>query len=181
MGNLGAKMAATLLAPLILIYSISWDTVYDVYLPHSGPKVCDGISTILRSCGDFDEYILDFAFEHVVVELRRYRKATCCLPLCKWRKHGPISLVIPGHDPPLEITIFTDIAKNPGPIFKLSTHRSCEGRSAPDLHILPKQTITYSWSQLFATRLLGRGVPSHCVLHSLKMCSLLKVSRFSWR
>ena len=143
--------------------------------------MCDGISTILRSCGDLDEYNLDFAFEHVVVKLRRYRKATCCLPLCKWRKHGPISLVIPGHDPPLEITIFTDIAKNPGPIFKLSTHRSCEGRSAPDLHILPKQTITYSWSQLFATRLLGRGVPSHCVLHSLKMCSLLKVSRFSWR
>ena len=139
--------------------------------------MCDGISTTLRSCGDLNEYILAFAVEHVVVrrvKLHRYRNATRCLPLCKWRKHGPISLVIPGHDPPLEITIFTDIAKNPGPIFKLSTHRSCEGRPAPDLHILPKQTITYSRSQLFAIRRLGRCVPSHCVLHSLKMCSLLR-------
>lgn len=89
-------------------------------------------------------------------------------------KHGPISLVIPGHDPPLEITIFIDIAKNPGPVLKLSTHRSCEDRSAPDLHILPKQIITYSLSQLFAIRRLGRTVPSHLVLHSLKMCSLLR-------
>ena len=67
-----------------------------------------------------------------------------------------------------------DIAKNPGPIFNLLTHRSCEDRSAPDLHILPKQTITYSRSQLFAIRRLGRGAPSHRVLHSLKMCSLLR-------
>ena len=172
-------MAATrVLAPLILFYSIPWDTVYDVYLPHrGGRRVYDGISTILKSCGNLNEYILDFAVEHVVVrrvKLHRHRNATCCLPLCKWSKHGPISLVIPGHDPPLEITIFMDIAKNPGPIFNLLTHRSCEDRSAPDLHILPKQTITYSRSQLFAIRRLGRGAPSHRVLHSLKMCSLLR-------
>ena len=62
-------MAATrVLAPLILFYSIPWDTVYDVCLPHrTGPKVCDVISTTLRSCGDLNEYILDFAVEHVVV------------------------------------------------------------------------------------------------------------------
>ena len=172
-------MAATrVLAPLILFYSIPWDTVYDVYLPHrGGRRVYDGISTILKSCGNLNEYILHFAVEHVVVrrvKLHRHRNATCCLPLCKWSKHGPISLVIPGHDPPLEITIFMDIAKNPGPIFNLLTHRSCEDRSAPDLHILPKQTITYSRSQLFAIRRLGRGAPSHRVLHSLKMCSLLR-------
>ena len=52
------------------------------------------------------------------VKLHRCRNTTCCLPLCKWSKHGPISLVIPSHDPPLEITIFMDIAKNPGPMFK---------------------------------------------------------------
>ena len=78
MGNLGAKMAATrVLSPLILFFSIPWDTVYDVYLPHrGGPKVCDGISTTLRSCGDLNEYILDFAVEHVVVrrvKLHQYR------------------------------------------------------------------------------------------------------------
>ena len=94
------------------------------------------------------------------------------LPLCKWGKHVPISLVIPGHDPPLERTIFMDI--NPGPVFKFSTQRSCEDRSASDLHILPKKTITYSRSQLFAIRRLGCSVRSHLVLHSLKKCALLR-------
>ena len=171
-------MAATrMLAPLILLNFIPWDTVFDAYLPHrGGPKVYDGIGTTLRSCSNPNECILDFAVVHVVrrVKLSRHRKTTYRLPLCKWSKHGLISLVIPGHDPPLEITIFMDIATNPGPVFKLSTHRSCEDRSAPDLHILPKQTITYSRSQLFAIRRLGCGVPSHLVLHSLKMCSLLR-------
>lgn len=81
--------------------------------------MCDGISTTLRSCGNLNEYILDFAVEHVVVrraKLHRYRNATCSLPLCKWSELGRISLVIPGHDPWLEITIFMDTAKNPGPI-----------------------------------------------------------------
>ena len=60
--------AMRVLALLILFYSIPWDTVDDVYLPHRGdPKVCDGISTILRSCRNLNEYILDFAVEHVVV------------------------------------------------------------------------------------------------------------------
>ena len=35
--------------------------------------------------------------------------------IVKWTTRGLIFLVIPGHDPPLEITIFMDIAKNPGP------------------------------------------------------------------
>lgn len=30
-------------------------------------------------------------------------------------KHGQTSLLIPGHDPPLDITIYSDIAINPGP------------------------------------------------------------------
>ena len=58
-----------------------------------------------------------------------------------------------------------DIAENPGVISILLTHRSCEDRSAPDLNILPQQTITYSRSQLFAIRRLSRCVPSHQVLH----------------
>ena len=33
----------------------------------------------------------------------------------KWTKHGQTSLLIPGHDQPLDITIYSDIAINPGP------------------------------------------------------------------
>lgn len=36
-------------------------------------------------------------------------------PVLKWTKHGQKSLLIPGHDPPLDITIYLDIAINPGP------------------------------------------------------------------
>ena len=79
----------------------------------------------------------------------------------------------------LEITIFMDIAGNPGPMFKLSTHRSCKDRCAPDLHILHNQTITYSRSLLFAIRRLGRGVASCATL--AKNVFFPEVSRFSWR
>ena len=36
-------------------------------------------------------------------------------PLVKWSKHGQTTLVIPGHDPPHDITVFMDVAVNPGP------------------------------------------------------------------
>ena len=35
--------------------------------------------------------------------------------ICVWRKHGFVSLSIPGHDPPIEITMYMDVATNPGP------------------------------------------------------------------
>ena len=37
------------------------------------------------------------------------------VPLVSWTKHGCTSLLIPGHDLPLNITIFEDISINPGP------------------------------------------------------------------
>ena len=37
-------------------------------------------------------------------------------PLSKWSKHGLTSLFIPGHDPPMEITVFGDVSLNPGPL-----------------------------------------------------------------
>ena len=36
-------------------------------------------------------------------------------PLSKCSKHGLTSLFIPGHDPPVEITVFGDVSLNPGP------------------------------------------------------------------
>ena len=42
--------------------------------------------------------------------LHRSRRA-----LVEWTKHGCSSLLAPGHDLPLEITIYMDISSNPGP------------------------------------------------------------------
>ena len=35
--------------------------------------------------------------------------------LAKWLKHGSTCLVIAGHDPPFDITVWMDISRNPGP------------------------------------------------------------------
>ena len=129
----------------------------------------------LRSCSEANQGFLDLFVQQMVRRVnltRRYRNST--LPLCKWTKHGRIALVIPGHEPPLDITIFMDIAKNPGPIAKASkTHSSCEDRSAINLHIVPQQLTPCSRNQLLAIRRSGRSVPSSYMLNSLKANSVL--------
>ena len=37
------------------------------------------------------------------------------LPVNKLTKHGSVALFIPGHDPPIDITVYSDVALNPGP------------------------------------------------------------------
>ena len=37
------------------------------------------------------------------------------LSISKWSKHGQTSLFVSGHDTPVDITIFSDVASNPGP------------------------------------------------------------------
>ena len=70
----------------------------------------------------------------------------------RWSKHGLTSLHIPGHDPPLDITVFMDVSPNPGP--GILTNRTCSSRSCTDLHMTSCQdsTITYSRNQLFRIR-----------------------------
>lgn len=51
--------------------------------------------------------------------LVRQQNSTDCfisrLAVSNWSKHGFTSLVVPGHIPLVNITIFVDIATNPGP------------------------------------------------------------------
>ena len=41
----------------------------------------------------------------------------CCtkFSLARWSKHGSTCLVVAGHDPPLDVTVWMDISRNPGP------------------------------------------------------------------
>ena len=39
------------------------------------------------------------------------------IPRCLWSPHGYTSLLAPEHNPPQDITIFMDVALNPGPSF----------------------------------------------------------------
>ena len=54
------------------------------------------------------------------------------VPSLKWSKHGYTSLLIPGQDPPpLDITMWMDIAVNPGPE---ELNKSDNKKSSNDLH-----------------------------------------------
>ena len=51
-------------------------------------------------------------------------------PVSKSSKHGLTSLLIPGHDPPVDITIFIDVPKNPGPYASTCSRLSCSDLSS---------------------------------------------------
>ena len=71
----------------------------------------------------------------------------------RWSKHGLTSLHIPGHDPPLDITVFMDVSTNPGP--GTSTNRICSPRFYVNCICMAScqvSTITYSRNQLFRIR-----------------------------
>ena len=61
-------------------------------------------------------FVVSFSTCHgVTLQLCRTWFNFSKVPLVKWSKHGQTTLVIPGHDPPHDITIFMDNAVNPGP------------------------------------------------------------------
>ena len=79
-------------------------------------------------------------------------------PVSKSSKYGLTSLLIPGHDPPVDITIFIDVPKNPGPYASTCSRLSCSDLSSDlsrthasngNLHIRQIQvSLQYSRDQL---------------------------------
>ena len=77
--------------------------------------------------------VYDLEFRHaVVIELCKRSQITLaangyfksCLVVNEYCKHGLVSLHIPGHDPPLDITIYQDIALNQGPTGEISSQQT---------------------------------------------------------
>ena len=102
--------------------------------------------------------LLDFlrGWEGIQVKLtRRFWRTNRAV--CKTSKRGSTCLAIPGHDPPLDITIFHDIPKNPGPTFPQGWNFSAIRNNEPgsNLHISSEgcaPMITYSREQLLHLR-----------------------------
>ena len=65
------------------------------------------------------------------LDLRSKSYFKSSLPVTKWTKHGSTSLHIPCHDPPLDITVFSDVSRNPGPEV---LHFEPTTRTHSDLH-----------------------------------------------
>ena len=93
------------------------------------------------------------------------------LPVTKWTKHGSTSLHIPGHDPPLDITVFSDVSRNPGPQV---LHFEPTTRTHADLHIVSSRPmISYSRNELFKIRRVSHCSPSGRIFADLKRAGLL--------
>ena len=97
-------------------------------------------------------------------------------PLVSWTKHGCTSLLIPGHGPPLNITIFGDISINPGPENLIQNSLKWQNENLPnilDLH-MNTRVITYTRAELLGIRRASRSFVCGSVLHVLKLNGLLR-------
>ena len=97
----------------------------------------------------------------------------------KYTKHGNVTLLIPGHDPPLDITVFMDIAVNPGPCdstVNLNFGGNSNGSVATstNLHFNKMSTLTYSRSELISIRATTQCKISFAAGFQLKVNGLLR-------
>ena len=92
-----------------------------------------------------------------------------------WRKRGNTTLAVPGHDLPVEITIFIDVEINPGPD---SSQYDYGERSNVEYHLLadlPRSTLTllYTRHHLLEYR-QHYCFPTFTTLFILKQCGSFK-------
>ena len=91
----------------------------------------------------------------------------------KWSKHGHMSLVVAGHDPPVDITIFVDVSRNPGPVSSVLNLLLQDAASVSNLHV--RSTITiYTRSELFNLRRVSDTSLSAPMLFELKNSGILR-------
>ena len=105
------------------------------------------------------------------LDLRSESYFKSSLPVTKWTKHGSTSLYIPGHDPPLDITVFSDVSRNPGPQV---LHFDPTTTTYADLHIVSSRPmISYSRNELFKIRRVSHCSPSERIFADLRRAGLL--------
>ena len=92
-----------------------------------------------------------------------------------WGKRGNTTLAVPGHDPPVEITIFVDVEINPGPDssqYNYGKPYNVECRLMADLS-RSTLTLQYSRHQLLEYR-QNNCFPTFTTLFILKQCGIFK-------
>lgn len=120
------------------------------------------------------DFAISFTQRAVTVKLTRVcgfhpsRRA-----LSKWTKHGQTPLVIPGHDPPADITVFMDVAVNPGPPWQISNLKVSGKLEHPNLHV-SDSTTTYTRNQLLHYRHCQNSWISPLQLQALKVNCIFK-------
>ena len=100
---------------LLLIFSFSWTLRTKLNVPSTNCYACDqfyadgdGFAT-----ANFHACNLRMLPRRLILATRGYYRSN--IPRCLWSSRGYTSLLVPGHDPPKDITVFMDVALNPGP------------------------------------------------------------------
>ena len=105
------------------------------------------------------------------LDLRSKSYFKSSFPVTKWTKHGSTLLHIPGHDPPLDITVFSDVSRNPG---TQVLHFEPTTRTHADLHtVSSRPKISYSRSELFKIRRVSNCSLSGRIFADLNLAGLL--------
>ena len=91
----------------------------------------------------------------------------------KWSKHGHMSLVFAGHDPPVDITIFVDVSRNPRPVSSVLNLLLQDAASVSNLHVRAT-IIIYTRSELFNLRRVSDTSLSAPMLFELKNSGILR-------
>ncbi|CAB3999425.1 Hypothetical predicted protein, partial [Paramuricea clavata] len=97
--------------------------------------------------------------------------------IIKWSKHGIINLLTPGHDPPVDITIYVDICRNPGPVHSGLESNISQGQSqncGTFIQTAVVDKITYNRSKLLDIRRQCITRANHHLLSTLKDLGLLR-------
>ena len=91
-------------------------------------------------------------------------------------QHGCTSLLIPGHDPPINITIFGDISINPGSETLIQNKLKRRNENLPNILdlLINTRAIAYTRAELLGIRRASRSFVCGSVLHVLKLNGLLR-------
>ena len=101
----------------------------------------------------------------------------CKTAITKWSKHGIINLLIPGHDPPVDITIYVDICRNPGPVLSGLDLNIPQGQSQNGGKFIRTAVVdktTYNRSKLLDIRSLSTTQANSHLLSTLKHLGLFR-------
>ena len=137
-------------------------TTYDSY--H-----CDSWTFVRPYWVDFEELFISSRSPVAFARLLCTGLCRTRVPVFKWTKHGYVSIMVPGFDPPLDVAVCGDVLKNPGPVILDSRKLHSEARRS-NLVLHMNNTVTTSYS---SAHLLNIRRSSVCVL-DLSIASLLK-------
>ena len=100
---------------LLLIFGFPWTHRTKINVPNTIRCAYDQVYADGDSFATVNIHVWNLRIlpRRLILATRGYYRSN--IPRCLWSSRGYTSLLVPGHDPPKDLTVFMDIALNPGP------------------------------------------------------------------